>query len=705
MFKKRFDKVPIRQKKHRAVLSDVLPFEMPPTFSNSNFYKFLVKHDVSIEGNNVIWKKGDNTTGYLLSLLFGLNSTRINGNIISFDDKKNSKKIPYKFRITHKKDEFRELTVIHPFSQLKVLEFYSQYKQLMLYYSSKSPFSIRRPHKLAYYKFFKDDTHESNVSKNEAYDGGEEYDKEYETLKTFFVYKKYSNIHKFYESYTYHRCEKKYNKLLKFDVAKCFDSIYTHSILWALTDKDLVKDNIGLLKGTFGNEFDRLLQDLNYGETNGIVIGPEFSRIFSELILQRVDKDVFSHLESKGLSHQTTYEVFRYVDDYFVFYNEEKDKDIILKQFRLTLKQYNLTINNEKTIEYEKPLITELTIAKLEVSSLINKYLNVKTTTDNKEENNNIENEGEEKSEDEIRDSTNSTGYLYISSNHLITRFKKIIKQTGIKYKDILNYTLASVDVKAQRVFKELDKLDQENKNYKGFIKSLIELLDFTFFIYSVSPRVNTTIKLSRILTRIIDYLKSKKDINNDLKQLVFKKILDDTTLILKKNSNKPETPVETLYLIAILDELGKSYKLEYNTLLSYFGLKSTSGIIELDGKDELQYFTIIHILFYIKNGRRYESIKLFIKQEILNKYKSQLKRKKATTDDTQLILLLFDLLACPYLDDSFKHSLLTLYEITDSSVRSGIIEYSRKKKHWFTKWTGSNFSKALEAKKGQEVY
>lgn len=53
---------------------------------------------------------------------------------------------------------------------------------------------------------------------------------EYENLKTFFSYKKYTNIHKFYESYHYQRAEKKYGNLLKFDIAQCFNSIYTHSI-------------------------------------------------------------------------------------------------------------------------------------------------------------------------------------------------------------------------------------------------------------------------------------------------------------------------------------------------------------------------------------------------------------------------------------------------------------------------------------------
>ena len=71
-----------------------------------------------------------------------------------------------------------------------------------------SPFSIRKPHRIAKYTYFKDQLHLEKLA--EVTDEiVEQNDLEYENLKTFFVYKKYSNIHKFYESYQYHRCEKK----------------------------------------------------------------------------------------------------------------------------------------------------------------------------------------------------------------------------------------------------------------------------------------------------------------------------------------------------------------------------------------------------------------------------------------------------------------------------------------------------------------
>ena len=34
-------------------------------------------------------------------------------------------------------------------------------------------------------------------------------------------------------------------------------------------------------------------------KTNGIIIGPEFSRIFAELILQSIDQDVVSELKKQ----------------------------------------------------------------------------------------------------------------------------------------------------------------------------------------------------------------------------------------------------------------------------------------------------------------------------------------------------------------------------------------------------------------------
>ena len=218
----------------------------------------------------------------------------------------------------------------------------------------------------------------------------------------------------------------------------------------------MVKDTLGSTRSsndTFGGKFDTIMQNLNYGETNGIVIGPEFSRIFAELILQRIDRNVETVLrEKESLKYKVDYEIFRYVDDFFVFYNIESTKDKILKHFRLQLKGYKLYLNDAKTILYEKPIITEITIAKQKITELLNKYLTYKF---DEEENA----KGEIISEETTEDGNEKSGSIYLSSNKLITKFKTIIKETGIDYKDILNYTLSLIERKIAKILKDYQEL------------------------------------------------------------------------------------------------------------------------------------------------------------------------------------------------------------------------------------------------------
>ncbi|MDA3778698.1 MAG: RNA-directed DNA polymerase, partial [Bacteroidales bacterium] len=272
-------KIPISYSKERVVLSDVLPYETPVTFSNRYFYKYLLKSIKSKSKPN--YKKTHNKAfNEIESILFGTKT----------------KNTPFGFKITHNKNDFRELCIIHPLNQKKMVDFYDKYKSLILYYCSLSPFSIRKPSKVANFIFYNDILHKKNEDKDLQFSQIEQDDSEYENLKSFFSYRKYSNIHKFYESYQFHRSEKKYNKLLKIDVTKCFDSIYTHTVSWALFNKAIVKSNIDPSLATFAGEFDRLMQELNANETNGIIIGPEFSRIFAELILHQIDISFYEKL-------------------------------------------------------------------------------------------------------------------------------------------------------------------------------------------------------------------------------------------------------------------------------------------------------------------------------------------------------------------------------------------------------------------------
>lgn len=705
-------KIRLPYKKERCLLSDVLPFEIPISFSNRHFYEFVLRHRVQKIGETIVWLKSTPTLDRIVCLLLCLpeNPDRLsdikkfvgeqeldfrqykldNKGISPPKQEPNSERFmtPFSYKISHKQNEFRELCVPHPKSQLSVVDFYERCKETILYYTSLSPFSIRAPFKVSKYTYHKDSLHFERLSEDATQI--EVVGKEYESLKSFFVYKDYSNIYKFYESYRYHRSEKKYNKLVKLDVSKCFDSIYTHSIGWAVIGKGAQKESLSKNSGTFPDQFDKLMHHMNLGETNGIIIGPEFSRIFAEIILQSIDREVEHKLRncSKPLQNQADYEIYRYVDDYFIFYNDEDDKIVIVDELQHALKNYKLYLNTAKETVYEKPIITEITMAKQQIGRLLEDK--IKFT---------IEKTQSEEDGEEIE-----KGSIYINSNALITSFKTIIKTCKVEYKDMLNYTLSIVERKCENILSSYLKIAPEHRSQLQSVKALSAILEFVFFIYSVSPRVNTTIRLCRILRVIISFLKSGH-VMPEQAQLIHKQIYDNVCFILRKNRTTEHTQVETLYLLIALSELGRDYWLEENILGEYLGVTNSNGSVLPKASRSLNYFSITVSLFYMRNKVRYSGLRAHIIDIAVDRIK---KHSETCHKDSELVLLLFDLISCPYISAKKKCEALEIFGVTDATMANHIIEFRSiegRSQLWFTNWLDFDFGKELDAKRSQEVY
>lgn len=605
-------KIRFPYKKERCLLSDVLPFEIPISFSNRHFYKFVLRYRISVEDNAIFWLKGSAASDKAIMLLFGLPEIPrrlttvmkyVGEKSVTFsryclsgrsDPVLEISMTPFAFNVRHKETEFRELCIPHPRSQLLVVDLYDKCKETILYYTSLSYFTIRAPSRLAKIRYHQDNLHFKRLSTEP--ETIEQSDREYENMKSFFVYKDYSNIYKFYESYRYHRAEKKYNKMIKLDIFKCFDSIYTHSIGWAVIGKDTQKESLhsNLHRNTFSDRFDKLMSRMNQGETNGIIIGPEFSRIFAEIILQAIDREVSHKLEERSmpLLHGRDYEVFRYVDDYFIFVNDEGDSKQIVDELQYALKKYKLYLNIAKAVTYEKPIITEITIAKQKIARLLEERINFcleDTESDN--------------------DNMLIKGSIYINTNALIASFKTIIKTSNVEYKDMLNYTLSIVERKCDKVFSNYLKVYPKCQPQRQLTNAIKGILEFLFFIYSVSPRVNTTIRLCRILRVIFLFLKSGH-IASDQVQVVQKQIFDNISFVLKKNESTEQVQVETLYLLLALSELGRDYWLEESVLRKYLGIPEVSNNKKSRPLGSLNYFTITASLFYMKNKVRYSTLR-----------------------------------------------------------------------------------------------
>lgn len=64
--------IKIKLKKERVVLSDILPYETPITFSNRFFYDFLIENEVYFDGEILRWKKGGPEVDAVIFLVFGI---------------------------------------------------------------------------------------------------------------------------------------------------------------------------------------------------------------------------------------------------------------------------------------------------------------------------------------------------------------------------------------------------------------------------------------------------------------------------------------------------------------------------------------------------------------------------------------------------------------------------------------------------------
>lgn len=685
--------ITLTHRKQRSVLTDMLPFEVPPTFTNRGFFAFLRDHRIELEAGQLHWKDGGPGLDRTIGLLFGIKKSAVPATMMvkewgaSVSRRSVPLKacrmntIPFSFRVAHRLDG-RTLSVVHPRNQVQVADFYARHSALIMYYTSLSAFSIRYPVSVSRFVFFKDKLHELNLEKVPA--GVEEEDREYEQIGSYFVYRKYRNIHRFFESYKYHRCEKKYNAMVQIDVSKCFDSIYTHSLPWAVMGKSETKFDLEGSKSTFGGRFDALMQQLNQNETNGIVIGPEFSRIFAEIILQSADVELERVLLARAkLKHKVDYEIFRYVDDYFVFYNDTSTELKVMEELQEILRTRKLSINSAKIKSYSKPIITEITIAKEGISALMNSQIDPCV----------------EESTGPAPESVLVKRFKCdLNSNRLIVRYKTIIKESEVEYGDLLNYTFAILENKIDLIQKAYVESDSNDANRRRMVNSIMALLEFAFFAYSASPKVNHTIRLCRMITTSVDFV-TDRTFSHDLKHLLFKFVHDNVIEMLEKNKMSTHREVESLYLLIVLPRIGREYWLPEEAIARHFLVNFDSATGSYFRTEFLSHFSITVLLSYIKKKLRYGKLRTFIQSQAIAKLEHV---KVHCSNDAESLMLFFDLIVCPYVDAGTKTAAGAVFGLDAAQL----LEVQGVNDHWFTAW-GDRFdlAKELDAKRSREVY
>lgn len=530
----------------RALTSEVLPYEVPVPFNTTAMYLFLRRikfkwiNDSSFSVAARNFSKPDKVW---LDILFdGINfniaekgSLKIFSCGNSLTDRWFSS---FNFETKNNNGKSRALSVPHPLSMLGMAYFINEYADSILYYVNRSNYSIRHPRRVAHIQLNQDQTFKELRDGEDI--GVEQYNFEYEHVSTYFAYERYNNINRFYTSKEFQAYERKYSVLLRADISKCFDSIYTHTIGWVTNGQYFSKDR-DVTQKTFGGKFDHYIQYLNHRETNGIIIGPEFSRIFAEIILQEVDIRVEASLKQKyNLLAGTDYDISRYVDDYFIFASDIQYAQKIEDTLASELLYFKLHLNDHKRQLLETPLESRVSVAK----SRIRESISSRTTA---------------KVEPQL-DGT-LRGSLSFAANKAILDYKAILIDTQLNHGELANtylYEATSLLEKSLEKYSKYVQLLQERKETERLtqaknttISYTLSVIDVALFIYSSSPSVSHGIKLSRLVSTSLRYLESI-EISYIQRQIFVDKIQQEIIAQLSSSRGK-NFGVHTLNLVDCL--------------------------------------------------------------------------------------------------------------------------------------------------------
>jgi hypothetical protein len=310
------------------ILTDLLPVELSELFSFRSFYDFLMKNEQQ---------------AVISSLVEDLKKEQAKATDVMFRNRWAT--TPFKYNILKTSDSLRVMSIIQPLSALNLYLFIECYQKDILNFFTKNHFYSIRYHKKnsdLYYKtrskraieYFPRETRQ-RIGKAAVQQTG-----------NFFKIAMFESINSFIDSRLWRIANFKYKYYAKMDYKSCFDSIYSHVYKWiiernVIDSKDANNSNLFIT-------IDRILQNINGKQSNGLIVGPEFSRMIAEVLLQQVDTEIMFSLLRDGLTRDKNYIIFRYVDDIFIFADSQENLDKIISTFGAAGNHYLLRLNELK---------------------------------------------------------------------------------------------------------------------------------------------------------------------------------------------------------------------------------------------------------------------------------------------------------------------------------------------------------------------
>lgn len=132
----------------------------------------------------------------------------------------------------------------------------------------------------------------------------------------------------------------------KADVSRCYESVYTHTIGWAVDGKAASKSATPARPSGPGFFIDQEIRDAQDRQSVGIPIGPDTSYLVAETLLSSVDYEL-TRLYPKSY--------FRLMDDYEFFFRSYSECLEAEKNLTEILNSFELRLNDTKTEIIELP--------------------------------------------------------------------------------------------------------------------------------------------------------------------------------------------------------------------------------------------------------------------------------------------------------------------------------------------------------------
>lgn len=663
---------------NRVLLTDTTPYEMPVIFSNDGFYERFSRDKI-----------GEETIDTLRALILsGLEP--------------GTGTVPMRYRYRAGSHKYRTLSLPHPSAQWRMMEFYKKFGDLICFYTTKSEASIRFPYKIAGSFHF-----QSRISNQNKYRPPHVDTVQNEKLVrhsvSYFAYERFPRLHMFFNSIEYMELEESYEVMMEMDIAKCFPSIYSHTITWATKSKQFKKEHLSR-NSTFGDEFDEIIRSGNDRETNGIVIGPEYSRIFAEIILQRIDLNIIEHLFLKHeLKWNEQYTFRRYIDNFYVFSNSKEVAALIAGVIEVELLEFNLHINDSKTNYHYRPVQTQESVLIEHLYPVIERF--VDPYVDEYEFEVEVPDDPVAGSKiEKVVYSIPST--LVRSPQKLTASFAKSVKSvcalcqegyglaSGYLSSLISRRILLLCEIDVQK-YKSVCQAEEQNfiKNPQYYLNLFTYLLRKLFFLFSVSPSVSSSIYASRsIIVAVRFFSHHYPEHTHSLKQSIFDGLMKAIHNVRDQLGGGPNNaaPIEVLNLIIAMSELAAPYDITQEQLRELF-----AGSIKT-----FDYFGVVTLIFYMKDKPGYAQLRADVDTLFRNFEWSE----SGISTRSRECHTFFDMITCPYIGVWTK--IVVVRRALGLNRRDAV---DLLKQHvgsrWFVNWHSADILTLLERKQLRAPY